>query len=100
MSEKTVLDNDFSSCITVDDYQIQFQIAAMKAEHEAFHALMALLPKEVKDEAIALWVKGTESASSEAYHRKGLRERLSESDYRKSQDLVHEAWKKMMKVSA
>ena len=81
-------------------WRMSQQIKAQKEEHEAFHALMNLIPQASKDEAIRLWVKGTENASTEAYNRRLLMSELNEADFREAQDIVHEAWKKLMKVSA
>lgn len=81
-------------------WRLSQQIQATKAEHEAFHALMDLVPDTIRDEVIKLWVKGTESASAEAYNRRLLLSELNESDYREAQDIAHEAWKKLAGVMA
>jgi hypothetical protein len=85
---------------TPTTWRMSQQIQAQKVEHQAFHDLMQIVPKEIKDEVIALWVKGTESASNESYNRRLLMSELEEADYRQTQDIVHEAWKKLLKISA
>ena len=81
-------------------WRLSQQIQATKAEHEAFHALMDLVPAEIRDEVIKLWVKGTESASAEAYNRRLLKSELNESDYEETQKIAHEEWKKLVGVMA
>lgn len=98
MIEKVALHNDFSDCKTTVQFQLQMQIQAMKAENEAFRALMAVIPQNIKDEVIKLYVQGTEAASDEAYFRRAQRATLDEKQYREAQNIAHEAWKKMMKV--
>jgi len=99
-SLKSAKDASFSDSASIVDFKLELQIEAMKAEHKAFHELMALLPKEIKDEAIALWVRGTSSASDEAYFRRAQKAELSEFEYNKNQDIAHEAWKAMIKEQA
>ena len=93
MSQKVAENNSFSDCVTTMNFQLQHQIESMKVEHQTFHNLMKIVPKEIKDEVIALWVRGTEAAADEAYFRRSLRAELSEEEYRKAQDVAHEAWK-------
>jgi hypothetical protein len=76
------------------------QIRAQREEHETFHDLMQIVPKEIKDEVIALWVRGTQASADEAYNRRLLMSELEEADYRQTQDIAHEAWKNLMGVSA
>jgi hypothetical protein len=76
------------------------QIRAQKEEHQTFHDLMQIVPKEIKDEVIALWVRGTQASADEAYNRRLLMSELEEADYRQTQDIAHEAWKNLMGVSA
>lgn len=77
---------------TADTWRLRQQIAGDKSEREAFHALMQIIPADLKDEVIKLWVQGTEGASSEAYNRRLLASRLSEKDYTESQKIAHENW--------
>ena len=93
MSQKVAENNSYSDCVTNMDFQLQHQIESMKAENRSFHNLMKIVPKEIKDEVIALWVKGTEAAADEAYFRRTLKAELSQEEYRKAQNVAHEAWK-------
>ena len=77
---------------TANTWRLRQQIAGDKSEREAFHVLMQIIPAEIKDEVIGLWVKGTEGASAEAYNRRLLADRLSESDYEESQKIFHAKW--------
>jgi hypothetical protein len=77
-------------------WRLEQQIAGDKAEREAFHAIMKLIPHALQDEAIRLWVKGTEGASAEAYNRRLLMSELSDADYRETQDIAHEIWKETL----
>lgn len=81
---------------TVTTHRLRNQIAGTRAEHEAFHAMMKLVPAEFREEAIDLWVKATMATGSEAYNRRMLMSELSESEYRETQDIAHEEWRKMM----
>ena len=72
------------------------QQRAQQEEHEAFHALMDLIPAQIREEVIKLWVKGTESASAEAYNRRWLKSELNESDYEETQKIAHERWTEMI----
>lgn len=83
---------------TADTWRLRQQIAGDKAEREAFHALMKLIPPALQDEAIKLWVKGTEGASQEAYNRRLLRSELSEQDYNVAQNIAHEIWKESLSL--
>lgn len=85
---------------TANTWRLRQQVAGDRAEREAFHAIMKLIPQALQDEAIRLWVKGTEGASSEAYNRRLLMSELSDSDYRETQDIAHEIWKESLKVVA
>jgi hypothetical protein len=85
---------------TPTTWRLSQQIQATKTEHEAFHAMMKLIPSSLTDEAIRLWVKGTESASAEAYNRRLLMSELEEADYREAQDIAHKEWKELLKISA
>jgi hypothetical protein len=81
-------------------WRLSQQIEGEKAEREAFHAIMKLIPPALQDEAIKLWVKGTDGASKESYNRRALLNDLSDSDYRETQEIVHEIWKESLsKVS-
>lgn len=90
-------ENGFGSPTT---WRLSQIIRAQKEEHEAFHAMMKLIPQGVRDEAIALWVKGTENASTEAYNRRLLMSELSEAEYKETQNIAHEAWKKLIGVKS
>lgn len=79
-------------------WRLRQQIAGDKAEREAFHAMMKLIPPALQDEAIRLWVKGTEGASAEAYNRRLLMSELSDKDYRETQDIAHEIWKESLSL--
>lgn len=81
---------------TATTWRLEQQIAGDKAEREAFHAIMKLIPPALQDEAIRLWVKGTEGASAEAYNRRLLMSELSDKDYRETQEIVHEIWKESL----
>jgi hypothetical protein len=95
--EESLKEDGFGTPIT---WRLSQQIAGDKAEREAFHAIMELIPPALKDEAIRLWVKGTEGASQEAYNRRLLMSDLSDGDYRDTQDIAHEIWKESLtKVS-
>jgi hypothetical protein len=78
------------------EYYLEKQIKAQQAEHEAFHALMALIPSKLQDEAITLWVKGTSASADEAEAKQYQRENLSADQYRKNQDIAHEAWRELV----
>jgi hypothetical protein len=77
-------------------WRLSQQIEGDKAEREAFHALMKLIAPALQDEAITLWVKGTNGASQEAYNRRLLMSELSEKDYRETQEIAHEIWKESL----
>ena len=81
-------------------WRMSQQIRAQREEHETFHDLMQIVPKEIKDEVIALWVRGTQASADEAYNRRLLMSELEEADYRQTQDIAHEAWKGLLGVSA
>ena len=81
---------------TPTTWRLSQQIEGDKEEREAFHAIMKLIPHALQDEAIRLWVKGTEGASAEAYNRRLLMSELSETDYRETQDIAHEIWKETL----
>ena len=83
---------------TANTWRLRQQIAGDEAEREAFHAMMKLIPPALQDEAIKLWVKGTEGASQEAYNRRLLMSELSEAEYRESQEIAHEAWKEAIRL--
>jgi hypothetical protein len=94
--EASQKENEFGTPAT---WRLSQQIAGDKAEREAFHALMRLIPPALQDEAISLWVKGTEGASQEAYNRRLLMSELSEKDYQETQEIAHEIWKETFLVS-
>lgn len=81
---------------TVTTHRLRNQIAGAQAEHEAFHAMMKLIPSALKEEAIGLWVKATTATNSEDYNRRMLMSELSESDYLETQEIAHEEWRKRM----
>jgi hypothetical protein len=85
---------------TPTTWRLSQQIQATKTEHEAFHDLMQIIPADIRNEVIRLWVKGTESASAESYNRRLLMSELSELDYNETQNIAHEAWKELLKISA
>ena len=85
---------------TPTTWRLSQQIKAQKEEHEAFHAMMELIPPALKDEAIALWVKGTAGASTEAYNRRLLMSELSESEYKETQEIAHQAWRQLVGVKS
>jgi hypothetical protein len=85
---------------TPTTWRLSQQIQAQKIEHESFHDLMQIIPADIRNEVIRLWVKGTESASAEAYNRRLLLSELSELDYNETQHIAHEAWKELLKISA
>ena len=84
----------------MNDYKywhIEQQIEAQAKEEKAFHSLLELLRDKgidsaTRDEVIKLWVEGTEGAGNESRARAILQARLSESEYRESQEAVHQAW--------
>ena len=77
-------------------YRVNQQIEGQKAEHEAMIEIIKLVPQSLKDEAIKLWVKGTNAASQEAYNRRVMMSDLDEQDFKETQEIVHNAWRKMM----
>lgn len=83
---------------TATTWRLEQQIAGNKAESEAFHAMMKLIPPALQDEAIRLWVKGTNGASQEAYNRRLLMSDLSDNDYRDTQAIAHEIWKESLSL--
>ncbi len=83
---------------TSDTYRIKAQIRAQKEEHEAFHAILDLIPNSLREEAIRLWVKGTDAASDEAYNRRLMMSELSDSDYEEARGIVFEAKKKLLGI--
>jgi hypothetical protein len=93
--EESRKENGFGTPTT---WRLSQQIAGDKAEREAFHAMMKLIPPALQDEAIKLWVKGTDGASQEAYNRRLLMSELSDADYRETQDIVHEIWKESLSL--
>jgi hypothetical protein len=94
--EESQKENGFGTPTT---WRLSQQVAGDKAEREAFHAMMKLIPQALQDEAISLWVKGTEGASQEAYNRRLLMSELSETDYNATQEIAHEIWKETLLVS-
>jgi hypothetical protein len=81
----------------MSEWLINQQIEAQAKEGKAFHTLMNLLrdkgiDTETRDEVIKIWVNGTEGAGTESRSRALLQQDLSESEYRKSQERVHQAW--------
>ena len=93
---KSVKTATFSDISTPMPFALEAQIQAMKTEHEAFHALMALIPNNIKDEVITLWVRGTDASADEAFYRRAQRAELTESQYRDAQDIAHKAWQEMV----
>lgn len=83
---------------TPTTWRLSQQIAGDKAEREAFHAIMKLIPPALQDEAIKLWVKGTDGAGQESYNRRLLMSELSEADYRETQNIAHEIWKESLSL--
>lgn len=83
---------------TPTTWRISQQIRAQKAEHEAFHAILDLIPNSLREEAIKLWVKGTDAASDEAYNRRLMMSELSDSDYEEARGIVFEAKKKLLGI--
>jgi hypothetical protein len=79
-------------------WRLEQQIEGDRAEREAFHAIMKLIPPALQDEAISLWVKGTNGAGQESYNRRLLMSELSETDYREAQDIAHEIWKESVSI--
>jgi hypothetical protein len=77
-------------------WRIGQQIKAQEVERDSFHAILKLVPEALQSEAIALWVKGTEAAGTESYNRWLLLSELNESDYVEAQEIVFEAWKKLI----
>jgi hypothetical protein len=88
--EESRKEDGFGTPIT---WRLSQQIEGDKAEREAFHAMMKLIAPALQDEAIRLWVKGTNGASQEAYNRRLLMSDLSDGDYRDTQAIAHEIWK-------
>jgi hypothetical protein len=81
----------------MSEWLINQQIEAQAKEGKAFHTLMNLLrdkgiDTETRDEVIKIWVDGTEGAGTESRSRALLQKDLSESEYRESQERVHQAW--------
>jgi hypothetical protein len=91
--EESQKEGGFGTPIT---WRLSQQVAGDKAEREAFHAMMKLIPPALQDEAIKLWVKGTDGASQEAYNRRLLMSELSDADYRETQDIAHQIWKETL----
>lgn len=85
---------------TATTWRLEQQIRAQREEHESFHDLMQIIPANLKNEVIALWVRGTQASADEAYNRRLLMSELEEKDYRQTQDIAHEAWKKLLKIDA
>jgi hypothetical protein len=85
---------------TPTTWRMSQQIRAQKDEHESFHDLMQIIPAELRNEVIALWVRGTQASADEAYNRRLLKSELSELDFNETQNIAHEAWKKLLKISA
>jgi hypothetical protein len=77
-------------------WRTQQQVNAQKEEHEAFQSIVKLIPKELQEEAIKLWVKGTEAAANEAYNRRLMMSELEEKEFNKTQEIVHNAWRELM----
>ena len=81
----------------MSEWLINQQIEAQAKEGKAFHTLMNLLrdkgiDTETRDEVIKIWVDGTEGAGNESRARAILQARLSETEYKESQEAVHQAW--------
>jgi hypothetical protein len=83
---------------TSTKFRVAQQIRGEQAEHEAFHAILKLIPHALQDEAIALWNKGTNGAAESSYFRRAMLDELSESDYTEAQNEVHEAWRKRLNI--
>lgn len=78
------------------EWRTEQQIKAQKEEHDAFQAIVKLVPRDLQDEAIKLWVKGTEASANEAYNRRLMMSELSEQDFNATQEIVHNAWRELM----
>jgi hypothetical protein len=78
------------------EWRTQQQITAQQEEHEAFQAIVKLVPRDLQDEAIKLWVKGTEASANEAYNRRLMMSELNDQDFKATQEIVHNAWRELM----
>lgn len=83
---------------TATKFRVGQQIKGEQAEHEAFHAILKLIPQALQDEAITLWNKGTNGAAEASYFRRAMMDELTEADYREAQNEVHEAWRKRLNI--
>lgn len=83
---------------TATQFRVNKQIEAEQAEHEAFHAILKLIPQALQDEAITLWNKGTNGAAEASYFRRAMMDELTESEYTEAQNEVFEAWKKRLNL--
>lgn len=80
-------------------FKVDQQIKGQQEKHEAFHALINLIAPALQDEAIKLWSKGTNAAANEHYYRRTMLEELTEGDYNEAQEVVRNAWKKMLNIA-
>jgi ribosome recycling factor len=78
------------------EWRTEQQIKAQQEEHEAFQAIVKLVPRDLQDEAIKLWVKGTEASANEAYNRRLMMSELNDQDFKATQEIVHNAWRELM----
>lgn len=85
---------------TPTTWRLGQQIRAQREEHESFHDLMEIIPADLRNQVIALWVRGTQASADEAYNRRLLKSELSELDYNETQNIAHEEWKKLVGVMA
>ena len=85
---------------TPTTWRLGQQIRAQREEHEAFHDLMQIIPADLRNQVIALWVRGTQASADEAYNRRLLKSELSELDYNETQNIAHEKWLELVGVSA
>lgn len=78
------------------NYWLEKQIKSQRDEHEAFHALMKLIPYGSINEAIKLWAKGKNASINEDRAITIQKESLTEEEFKANQNLAHEAWVEMM----
>lgn len=83
---------------TKTKFRVSKQIEAEQQEHEAFHAILKLIPDALQDEAIALWNKGTNGAADASYFRRAMMDELTEADFREAQNEALEAWRKRVGI--
>ena len=83
---------------TSTQFRLNQLIKGQAAEHEAFHAILKLIPTPLQDEAITLWNKGINGAADEAYYRRLMMSELNEAEYGEVQALAHNAWRILMGI--